>query len=362
MSGWKTGQNLSIFSDVYGVYKRIPIYRIVYKLISICMTPFTVKLDDLEFVGTGLKRPECVLCTAAGTLFTADWRGGVVRIQADGSQTLIRGIPEQEQPSLQPNGIALEPGGSILLADLSEARAGVWRLHPSGVVEPFLLEVEGQPLPPVNFVHYDAFGRVWVTVSTTMKPRALDYKPTASSGFIILVADGQARIVAEGLGYTNECKLDPGGTWLYVNETFARRLVRFRVHENGSLGKPETVTTFGSGTFPDGLEFDVEGGVWITSIVSNRLIRVAADGKQDLILEDNDPEHLDEVEKAFQAGVMGRPHLDEIQSRRLKSVSSVAFGGADLRTVYLGCLLGDSLATFRSPIAGVPPVHWNYTT
>lgn len=323
------------------------------------MTP-SLNLDDLCSVGEELHRPECVLCTAAGPVFTADWRGGVACLRPDGSQTLFTGTTKPGQPLLQPNGIALEPDGSFLLADLSEERAGVWRLHPSGAVAPFLREVDGRPLPPVNFVYRDAEGRVWITISTRVQPRARDYRPTASTGFIVLVDRGEARIVADGLGYTNECRLDPSGTWLYVNETFARRLTRFRVGADGSLGKAETVTTFGPGTFPDGLDFDLEGGIWITSIVSNRVIRVAPDGAQTIVLEDSDPDYLAEVEEAFQAGVMDRPHLDRIRSRRLRSISSLAFGGPDLRTVYLGCLLGDRLATFRSPVAGVPPVHWNY--
>jgi len=102
--------------------------------------------------------------------------------------------------------------------------------------------------------------------------------------------------------------------------------------------------------------------VWITSIVSNRVIRVAPDGSQQLMLEDSDPAHLAWVEQAFREGEMGRPHLDGIESRRLKNISSLAFGGPDLRTAYLGCLLGDALAVFRSPIAGALPVHWIRTS
>ena len=34
------------------------------------------------------------------------------------------------------------------------------------------------------------------------------------------------------------------------------------------------------------------------------------------------------------------------------------FGGADLRTVYLGSLGGDRLASFRSEIAGHQLAHW----
>ena len=120
------------------------------------------------------------------------------------------------------------------------------------------------------------------------------------------------------------------------------------------------VTGFGKGTYPDGLSFDAEGGVWITSIVSNRVIRVAPDGSQQLVLEDADPAHLDWTEEAYLAGTMGRPHLDKAAGRVLKNISSLAFGGPGLRTAYLGCLLGDAIASFPSPVAGHPPAHWNH--
>lgn len=324
------------------------------------MSDFSISLDDVRFVGKDLCRPECVLCTAAGDLFTADWRGGITHLRPDGSQTLLVGDVPSSDPLLQPNGVALEPDGSFLLADLSEAQAGVWRLNSSGTVSPLLLQVNGEPLPPVNFVYRDGYDRVWITVSTRLRPRARDYRPTASTGFIVLIDERGARIVADGLAYTNECRVDPSGKWLYVNETFGRRLARFRIYEDGSLGNDETVTRFGPGTFPDGLEIDVEDNIWITSIVSNRVIRVAPNGAKTIVLEDADPDYLARVEDAFQAGEMNRSHLDNVHSERLQSISSLAFGGPDLKTVYLGCLLGDSLATFRSPVPGMAPVHWNY--
>ena len=57
---------------------------------------------------------------------------------------------------------------------------------------------------------------------------------------------------------------------------------------------------------------------------------------------------------------MGRPHLDHAAGARLKNVSNLAFGGPGLRTAYLGCLLGDSIATFRAPVAGLRPFHYDY--
>lgn len=315
---------------------------------------------DLRWLGSGLQRPESVLCTAAGDLWASDWRGGVARVGADGAEGFIAGRVGVGDPPLRPNGIALLPDSSFLLADLSEERAGVWRLYRSGKVEPFLLEVGGERLPPTNFVCTDSQGRVWITVSTVLRPRARDYRRDARTGFVVLMDAAGTRVVADGLGYTNECVLDAGEKHLYLNETFARRLTRFRIAEDGSLQDREVVTEFGPGTYPDGLAMDVEGGIWVVSIVSNRVIRVAPDGSQQVVLEDGDAEHVGWVEDAFQRGTLDRPHLDTPPPGALQSISSIAFGGPDLRTAHLGCLVGDRIASFRTQVAGLRPVHWNW--
>ena len=319
-----------------------------------------VESVTLSAVGTGLQRPECVLCTAAGDVFSADWRGGVAQIAADGTQRLHLG-QAAGLPPLRPNGIALLADGSFLLAQLGADDGGVYRLWRDGRVEPWLTSVAGAPLPPTNFVLPDGKGRTWVTVSTRRQPRALGYRADCDDGFIVRVgADGHAEVAADGLGYANEVAVHPDGRWLYVNETFARRLSRFALGDDGRLGPRQTVTEFGEGCFPDGIAFDVEGHAWVVSIVSNRLIRVAPDGRQQLWLEEADAAHLADVEAAFRAGTMGRPHLDAVPSCVLRNVSSIAFGGPDRRTAHLGCLLGDRIVTLRLPVAGAPLPHWSF--
>jgi sugar lactone lactonase YvrE len=314
-------------------------------------------LNQLQWRGSGLVRPECVLATASGELYTADWRGGVAHLLPDGSQRLYAARLPDDQP-LRPNGIALLADGSFLLAQLGAEDGGVYRLHRDGRVEPWLITVDGQPLPPTNFALVENDKSIWVTVSTRHQPRSAAYRADVADGFIVRVDPQGARIVADGLGYTNEVALHPSGRWLYVNETFARRLSRFERRADGSLGPRETVCRFGAGTFPDGLAFDEAGHAWVVSIVSNRLLRVSPEGDVVVWLEDADAQHLQWVEAAFQAGQMGRPHLDEVKSSRLRNISSIAFTGADRRTAVLGCLLGDSLATLRVPVAGVAPSHW----
>jgi sugar lactone lactonase YvrE len=301
----------------------------------------TLLPDVLQTVGSGLHRPECVIVDHANHVYVPHWPGGVTRIAPGGSQCTWRALNPPVE--LLPNGIELMPDGSFLLANLGDA-GGVWRLQRDGTVTPFLTEIDGSPLPPANFVVRDGH-RVWISVSTRHVPRQTAWRPDVADGFVVLVDERGGRIVADGLHYTNEVRPDPSGGWLYVVETFGRRLTRFRIGPGGDLSGHEPVVTLGAGTFPDGFAFDGSGRIWITSLVSNRLLRVTEAGIE-TVLADENAEHIATVDAAFVAGEMRREHLGPIPGTRLQQLTSVAFG-PDPRDVYLGSLHADCVYRFR---------------
>ena len=320
--------------------------------------PFlTLQPGDLGGFGRDLKRPECVLCTAAGDVVVSHWGGGVSHLGADGGVRHILGARDG-LGQVGSNGIAITAQGDFLLADLANDGGGVWRLTRDGVLAPLLTEVDGRALPPTNFVGVDHAGRVWVTVSTRHQPRHAALRRDVADGFIVLCDDRGARIVADGLCYTNEAIVDPSRNWLYVNETMARRTSRYSIAANGDLGPRETVTEYGVGTFPDGLAFDEEGAFWITAVLANSVVRVSPDGSQHVVVEENDPELLAEIELLHQSCSMKGDDLARIKTEVMRNISSIAFGGPDRKTAYLGNLLDDRLYTFRSPVPGAKPSHW----
>lgn len=314
------------------------------------------------FVGANLNRPECIVAHGSGWLFAPCWAksGGITAISPSGDihHILAEIYDDGIEIPLRPNGIALEDGGTFIIAHMGPEKGGVYRLAPDGYVSLITNRVEGEPILPVNYVTRDNKGRYWITVSTTAVPRSDDYRPGASSGFIALHENGQTRIVADKLGYTNECLLSADERVLWVNETFARRLTAFDITDEG-LTNRRTVAQFGYGTFPDGLTETEDGSIIVTSIVSNRLLRVYPDGRIETLIEDVDPDHLKFVEQAFQEGRMNPEHLGTMRSKRLANISNIAFGGDDGRTAYLGCLLGERLSAFRSSIAGRRLPHWD---
>jgi sugar lactone lactonase YvrE len=302
-------------------------------------------------VGTGLHRPECVVATDAGDVVVSDWRGGVSCVSPAGVVTSC--LARESDVALRPNGVAFTPDGRFLLSHLGET-GGVWQLDRRGTLTPFLLEVEGVPLPPTNFAVTDAQRRTWISVSTRHRPRQLAWRPGVADGFVICCDHRGARIVADGLHYTNEVRVDPMGRWLYVIETFGRRLIRFPIASDNTLGRSEVVIQLGYGYLPDGFAFDEMGDIWITSLVSNRVIRVAAQGAVDVVLQDMNTEFVDTTERAFAAGTMSAGHLGRIPQTQLQHVTSISFGGRDRRTAFIGSLHGECVYRFAAEVAGIP--------
>src|ERR1700691_3103451 len=121
----------------------------------------TLSTKDIGWFGQDLSRPECVLAERDGTLWCSDDRGGAARVGADGRHTVLGKVPGL------PNGIALEAGGAILIANIGTGK--VERLHRDGSHETVLDDFAGRTLGSVNFVYRDG-ARVWVTVSTRVVP------------------------------------------------------------------------------------------------------------------------------------------------------------------------------------------------
>jgi len=325
--------------------------------------PWAFDLDDIAFIGEGLRRPECVLTTVCGDLFVAALGHGVVHIAPDGTQQPIGDIRAIDGQDFIPNGLTLERDGSFLITNMGEG-GGLWRLDWNGAVAPVLREVDGRILPATNFVLRDWKGRLWVTVSTRRWPISQAFSPLGgpivADGFLVLIDGRGARIVADGLAFANEVRLNRAGTEIYVVETYGRRISKFDVDERGDLSNRTSWTEFGHGTFPDGIAFDADGHLWVAGMTSNRLFRVAPDGEQTLLLEDTDHDYLDVIEQRLREGTLRREDAQKVPSKLLKNIASVAFGGPDLKTIYLGSLGGDRVAVLRSPVAGEPLTHWSY--
>ena len=322
------------------------------------MKGLALRYEDFTHVGSDLRRPECVLTTRQGDLYVSDERGGVTRIRTDGSTRLYAGHTADAQ-TLAANGFAMLDDGSFLIAPL--IGGGVFQLQRDGQARPYLQEADGMALHCPNFVLRGTDERIWICCLTRQDRSSLKhYHRDRRDGFIVLVDQRGARIVADGIGFPNEVRIDPTGGYLYTNETLCGTLLRFPLAADGSLGTPETIVAMDESNMFDGFTLDEEGGAWLTALVSNRLWHVGPDGRTQLLIEDSHSEQLALLLEQQKSTGVQKSIIYEERGSRLRNISSVAFGGPDLKTVYLGSLMGDRILSVRVPVAGMKPAHWDF--
>jgi sugar lactone lactonase YvrE len=323
----------------------------------------------IQHIGRDLQRPECILAERDGTLWSADARGGVMQIRPDGTQALIAQKPDRHFDIARdasnsllagtlPNGMAFARNGDILIANFGTDRLEV--MTRAGETRVLLEHIDGKRLGKVNFVLRDRRDRLWITISTQTNPWSEAINSRLADGHIVLLDERGPRIVAEGFQFANEIRLDKDERWLYVAETCAKRVTRLRVQPDGSLTDREIYgpSILGPGLI-DGIAFDVMGNLWATMIFSDRLVAITPQGDLLELLDDGDPAATAQFERFFATGEsVPFDVLMQCGGHTCPWLASISFGGPDLRTVYLGGLRATSIPHLRSPVAGLPMVHW----
>lgn len=339
---------------------------------------FTVDRAAIRTIGHDLQRPECILAERDGTLWAADARGGVTRIAADGTQHFIGQRADDRFASAAadsaeafeakftqgtlPNGLAFAADGSLLIANFGTDC--LEQMSRDGRTRTLHDRIDGQPIGKVNFVLRDSKNRIWITVSTRVNPWTRAAASRVRDGYIAVVDKHGLRVVADGFHFTNEIRLDAREEFLYIVETTGPHISRMRLVESArgvSLAEREVFGPFDLGGYPDGIAFDAYGNLWCTLVMVDRLVALTPQGDLRLLLDDGDPAASRNLVEKMHAGTVTAEDMSRARGTLAPWMASITFGGPDLRTVYVGSLLGTTIPFFRSPVPGLPMVHWHDT-
>jgi gluconolactonase len=308
-----------------------------------------IRISDLRPIGQGIDRPEQVLVAADGRVYASDRASAVAELTATGLRRI-------GQAGGEPNGIALLRSGRILIANFGlgvlqelDPDCGSLRILLSG-------DVEGRPLQWINCVVVDRGGGLWCSVCTDNPNLRHTLAHGEPDGYIFRVdAPGEpARVVAPSVAFPNCMALSGDERYLYAVRTLHADVVRFALHADrlgpaeaygppvgdrrsdefgdhatALLGQPDVLRRWG---MADGCAFDGAGNLWVTLARGNRVVAITPGGAVVDIVDDADAELL-------------------------RAPTSVAFGGADMRDVYIGSLEAPYVLRGRSSVPGLPMVH-----
>ena len=331
---------------------------------------FDIDTSAIRYVGHDLQRPECILAEPDGTLWSADARGGVVRIDQDGSQQIVtqrqsghfQHAGSEANRYLQgtlPNGLAFARNGDFLISNFGTDCLEL--MSRNGTSRVLADSIDGEPIGKVNFVLRDSRDRIWITVSTRIKNWMQALRTDLADGYLARLENGRFRIVADGFHFTNEIRFDANEEYLYVVETTGGCITRLRIDAAGEVKGREVFgpSSLGRGAWPDGIAFDAAGNLWGTLVYSDKLFVLTPNGDMRVLLDEGDPVKVAALEQAFFNNTVTEDVLFATGRGLAPWMASVTFGGPDLQTVYIGSLKGSRIPSFRSPVPGLPMVHWN---
>jgi gluconolactonase len=271
---------------------------------------FEIDRAAIGYIGHDLQRPECSLAEPDGTLWSADARGGVMRIAADGSQQIVKQKRSQhfQQAGSEasrylegtlPNGLAFARNGDILVSNFGTDCLEI--MSRDGASRVLADSIEGEPIGKVNFVLRDSRDRIWVTISTRIKNWMHALRTDLADGYLARYEDGAFRIVADGFHFTNEIRFDAREEFLYVVETTGGCITRLRIDDKGNASGREIFgpRRLGKGAWPDGIAFDSYGNLWGTLVYSDVLFVLTPEGEQKVLLNEGDPQTVDALERQF---------------------------------------------------------------
>jgi gluconolactonase len=252
-----------------------------------------------------LDHPEGVAVHPDGSIWCGGERGQIFRLDPDGTT-----VDEVASTGGFCLGMAFDRAGDLFVCDMKHA--AVFRVDTgTGRVERFADGAPGRPFRIPNFPAFDGQGRLYVSDSHEFG--------TPGPGVFRIDPDGRCELwYAEAVAFANGLALAPDGSSLYVAETFASRVFRVPIGDDGAAGDRQEAAEV-PGSLPDGLAFDVEGNLYVGCYEPSQVLRIDPSGAVDVLWRDVTAHTLAHpTNLAFRGRTMftanlGRWHLTRIE-------------------------------------------------
>jgi gluconolactonase len=276
-------------------------------------TDLTNTPPDFRLLVSDIRGPEGPAIDAQGRLHLVSAEdASIIRVSSEG------GLSQIATTDGRPNGLLFNKNGEMFVADAK--RKAILRIGSNGKTEVFVDEFSGTQFGGPNDLCFLPNGDLLFT-----DPIRRPHPDPAISPVYRVTPDGTVTAFANDLAFPNGIAVSVDGTQVFVSESRAQRLVAFTIDESGQLLDQQLIRRFREPGNPDGMAVDVKGNILQTLPGIRAIAYVSAAG--DLL----DLYHVADWAPA-----------------------NLAFGGEDMKTVFVCGAAQNAIYQFRHPVAGTP--------
>jgi gluconolactonase len=220
-----------------------------------------------------LDHPEGLAVHPDGSVWCGGERGQIFRVEPDG--TSMTQVATTDGFCL---GMAFDPTAEHLYV-CDNKHAAVFRLTvATGAVERFADGATAGRFKIPNYPAFGADGRLYVSDSHAFG--------VPGPGVWRVDPDGRSELWYDrDVNFANGLAVSADGRWLWVAETFAHKVFRIPIEDDGAAGEREDVAEL-PGSWPDGLAFDVAGNLYVGCYEPSRVLRISPSGEVETLYHD----------------------------------------------------------------------------
>lgn len=221
-------------------------------------------MSELQTLMTGLAFGESPRWHE-GRLWFSNWgMQEVVAVDLDGKGEVIVRVPSFTfSIDWLPDGRLLVVSGRLLL-----------RREPDGSLVTHA-DLSGLPGPGCNEIVVDGRSNAYINGPGFDLLAGEAFAPGIVA---LLIPDGSARQLADGIAFPNGMAVTPDNSTLIVAESYAKRLTAFDIAADGSLSNRRVWADLDDGV-PDGICIDADNAVWYADVPNKRCVRVSEGGQ-----------------------------------------------------------------------------------
>jgi len=206
-------------------------------------------------VADGLNFPEGPAYDGKSSIYLSNCYGGWITRYSEGVKDTFISKVDDSLLIEKTNGLAFGSNGSLFVCEYGKGK--ILRVNPDRKIEVYADGYKGEKFNRPNDLTFDKNGNLFFTDPKSYAKNILDGRI-----FFLDANTKETKLLQDSLAFPNGINISPIDGRLYVCESAKQIIVRFDITLENKLINKENFVEIPGGD-PDGIEFDVEGNLYV---------------------------------------------------------------------------------------------------